>query len=97
LPCDQSIQLALDDRFAASFTTQAAELRVTYLDSGTGAFGVQAAGQTFHVQYSDSGRWRTVVWELPRPVFPKNNASAHVSLRALGADLIVHMVEVVRK
>jgi len=97
LPCDQSIQLALDDRFAASLATQAAELRVTYLDSGTGAFEVQAPGQTFHAQCSDSGRWKTVAWELPRPVFPKNDASAHVSLRALEADLIVHMVEVVRK
>ena len=97
LPCDQTMQLVLDDRFAASLATQAAELRVTYLDSGTGTFDVQAAGQTFHVQCSDSGRWKTVARELPRPVFPKNDASAHVSLHALGADLIVHMVEVARK
>jgi hypothetical protein len=97
LPCDQAMQLVLDDRFAASLTTQGAELRVTYLDRGTGAFDAQAAGQTFHVQCSDSGRWKTVAWKLASPVFPKNDASAHVSLRALGADLIVHMVEVVRK
>ena len=97
LPCDQTMQLVLDERFAASLTTQAAELRVTYLDRGTGAFEVQADGQTFHAQCSDSGRWKTVAWELTSPVFPKSDASAHVSLRALGADLTVHMVEVVRK
>ena len=97
LPCDQTMQLVLDDRFATSLATQAAELRVTYLDHGTGAFEVQAAGQTFHAQCSDSGRWKTVAWELTRPSFPKNDASAHVSQRALGADLTVHMVEVVRK
>jgi hypothetical protein len=97
LPCDQTMQLVLDDRFAASLATQAAELRVTYLDHGTGAFDVQASGQTFHAQCSDSGRWKTIAWELTRPVFPKTDASVHVSLRALGADLTVHMVEVVRK
>jgi hypothetical protein len=91
------MQLVLDDRFAASLATQAAELRVTYLDRGTGAFEIQAAGQTFHAQCSDSGRWKTIAWELTRPVFQKTEASAHVSLRALEDDLTVHMVEVVRK
>jgi hypothetical protein len=91
------MQLVLDDRFAASLATQAAELRITYLDRGTGAFDVQAAGQTFHAQCSDSGRWKTVTWELTRPVFPKTDARVHVSLRALGAGLTLHMVEVVRK
>lgn len=97
LPRDQTLQLVLDDSFAASLATQAAEIRVTYLDRGTGAFDVQAAGQTFQAQCSDSGRWKTVAWEMSHSVFPKTEASAHVSLRALGEDLIVHMVEVARK
>ncbi|MCX7006438.1 MAG: hypothetical protein NTY53_04185 [Kiritimatiellaeota bacterium] len=97
LPRDQTVQLVLDDTFAASLATQTAELRVTYLDRGTGSFDMQAAGRAFHVQGSDSGRWKTIAWELSHPVFEKDDASAHLRLRALGADLILHMVEVARK
>jgi hypothetical protein len=97
LPRDQTLQLMLDDSFAASLATQTAELRVTYLDRGTGSFDIQAASQTFHAQCSDSGRWKTSAWELSRPVFGKGDPAAHVSLNALGADLILHMVEITRK
>ncbi len=96
LPRGQTMQLTLDDAFAASLATQTAELRVTYLDRGTGSFDIQAAGQTFHAQCNDSGRWKTSAWELSRPVFGKDDARAHMILRALGADLILHMVEVTR-
>jgi hypothetical protein len=44
LPRDQTMELELDDSFAASLATQAAELRVTYLDQGAGEFDVRAAG-----------------------------------------------------
>jgi hypothetical protein len=97
LPRDQTMQLVLDPAFAASLATQTAELRVTYLDRGTGSFDIQAASQTFHAQCSDSGRWKTITWELSRPVFGKTDSRAHISLRALGADLTLHMVEITRK
>jgi hypothetical protein len=35
--------------------------------------------------------------ELTSPVFPKNDANARVGLCALGVDLILHRVEVVRQ
>ena len=38
------MELELDDSFAGSLATQAAELRVTYLDQGAGEFDVRAAG-----------------------------------------------------
>ena len=94
---DQMMQLVLDETFVASLATQAAELRVTYLDRGTGSLEIQAAGQTFRAQCADSGRWKTATWQLQNPVFEKNSSGAHVSLRALGAELILHMVEVTRK
>lgn len=97
LPRDQNMQLVLDDTFAASLATQTAELRVTYLDRGAGSFDIQAAGRTYHAQCSASGRWKTLAWELSRPVFGKDDSNAHVSLRALGSDLILHMVEVAGK
>jgi hypothetical protein len=97
LPRDQTMQLVLDDTFAACLATQPAELRVTYLDRGTGSFDIQAAGQTFHAQCSDSGRWKTSAWKLSRQVFGKADSGAHISLRALGADLTLHMVEIIRK
>ena len=53
--------------------------------------------ETFHAQFSDSGRWKTVTLVLTSPVFLKNDANARVGLRALGVDLILHRVEVVRK
>lgn len=96
LPRDQTMQLVLDDTFAASLATQTAELRVTYLDRGTGSFDIQAAGQTFRAQCGDSGRWKTIAWELSRPAFRKTGSGAHLRLRALGTDLVLHMVEVSR-
>ena len=97
LPRDQTMQLALHEAFAASLATQDAELRVTYLDHGTGSFDIQAAGQTYHAQCSDSGRWKTITWELFRPDFKKADSGVHLCLRALGGDLTIHMVEVARK
>ncbi|MEI7865889.1 MAG: hypothetical protein WCI38_11000 [Chthoniobacterales bacterium] len=97
LPRDQAMELKLDDSFATSLATQAAELRVTYLDQGDGEFDVRAAGRTFHTQCSDSGRWQTVAWDLSRPAFGRADSDAHPRLDAIGADLNVHMVEVVRK
>jgi hypothetical protein len=40
------MELELDDSFAGSLATQAAELRVTYLDQAAGEFDVRAAGGT---------------------------------------------------
>lgn len=97
LPRGETMQLVLDHSFAASLATRAVELRITYLDRGTGAFEVQAAGQTFDIQCTDTGRWRTIARDLSRPVFGKADAGAHVTMRALGADLTVHMIELVRK
>ena len=97
LPRDETLQLALDDTFAASLATQTAELRVTYLDRGAGSFDVQTAGRTFHASCADSGRWKTIIWDLSRPLFTKVVSGAHVILRAHEADLILHMVEVTRK
>ena len=97
LPDGQTMQLMLEDRFAASLTAQTAEVRVTYLDRGTGAVEVQAAGKTFRTQCTNSGRWKTAAWELSRPAFAKDSSGAHLRLHALGAELTVHMVEVTRK
>lgn len=97
LPRDQTMQFVLDDTYAASLATQSAELRVTYLDCVACSFEIGTAGRTFHAQCSDSGRWKTIAWEFPRPVFTKSDSGAHVSLRANGADLILHMVELTRK
>jgi hypothetical protein len=96
LPRDQTMQLVLNEAFAASLATQAAELRVTYLDHGNGSFDIQAAGQTYQAQCSDSGSWKTMTWELSRPDFDKAGSGVHLCLRALGGDLTVHMVEVAR-
>jgi hypothetical protein len=97
LPRNQMMHLVLDDAFAASLATQTAELRVTYLDRGKASFDVQAAGQTLHEQCTDSGRWKTATWQLQSPIFAKDNSRAHIILNALGADLILHMVEVTRQ
>lgn len=97
LPRDQTMQLVLNKYFAASLATQSAELRVTYLDHGHGTFNIQAAGQTFQGQCSDSGRWKTMTWELSRPDFGKADSGVRLCLRALGSDLTVHMVEVTRQ
>ena len=97
LPRDETMRLVLDDAFAASLATQNAELHITHLDQGTGSFDIHAAGQTFHAQSNNSGRWKTIVYELSRPDFGKDDSGAHVRLNARGSDLTLHMVAVARK
>ena len=91
------MRLVLDDAFAASLATQDAELHITHPDQGTGSFDIHAAGQPFPAQSNNSGRWKTIVYELSRPDFAKDDSGAHVRLNARGSDLTLHMVAVARK
>ena len=96
LPGTETMRFVLDQTFAASLNAQTTELRVTYLDQGTGAFEVKAGDQKFTTHCTNTGRWKTTLWNMPPALYKQDDSGAQVSLQALDADLILHMLEVVR-
>jgi hypothetical protein len=95
LPAGTPLEFSLDDAFARSLAPGKPLLRVTYLDRGTGVFTVQAAGREFRVQLGDSGRWKSVQFDIARGQLTANAAGAHLSIRG-ERDVTLHMVEVLR-
>jgi hypothetical protein len=67
------------------------KLRVRYKDNSNGSFTVAAFGRTFTGQKNNTGGWRLAEFAT--------NVSANaqrIEIRAVGNDLVLHMVEVLR-
>ncbi len=88
-------KFALDDTFARSLDGTKVTIRVVFLDRGTGSFTVRASGSQFTGTLSDSGRWKTVEFEVAHAKFTAEAIGAHVAIGS-GVDLTLHMIEVTR-
>lgn len=89
LPKGEQAKFALDPDFARSLAGGKALVRVTFLDQGTGAFIVHTAGHNFPGTSSNSGRWKTVEFEVD------GADAAQIAIEG-DSDLTLHMIEVSR-
>lgn len=97
--------LAWDEAFQRGAAGAKVDLAVTLLDAvpggrrgekkGGARLTVALGGQVYSAQVGSSGRWRRVVWEGVAMRGPE--AGATLQLRAEGADVVLHMVEVVKR
>ena len=96
LPAGQVMQLALDADFAASLDGARVTVRVVYLDTAEGAFDVLTAGSEQRQHLQGSGRWRELRMKVPAEPFRSKPTDARIRIRAVGAPIHLHMVEVQR-
>ena len=80
-------EFELDPRFTESIAGRNVVLRAIYLDRGTGAFTIRAAGRRFTQALAGSSRWRTAEFKL--------TASALTQVAVEGdTEITLHMIEV---
>jgi hypothetical protein len=80
-------RFTLDPEFARRIEVHAATLRVTYLDTGSGAFTIRAGGGASTVQRKDTGRWQ--IAEIPVRAWTGGGIAI-----SSPTDLTLHMLEV---
>jgi len=97
LPPRENLRLVLDNAFARSLSRDKAELRVVYFDGAASAFRVAAAGREVTQSLAGSGRWQKVSLVLARPSFTRDRNGSDIVIQNGDGELILHMVEVVRK
>jgi hypothetical protein len=87
-----STTLTMNESFTSSLVgNTGVNVRVRYKDNGNGSFTVAAFGKSFTGQKSGGGGWK--VAEFTTSV----SANApQIEIRAVGDDLVLHMVEVLR-
>jgi hypothetical protein len=90
------LRFALDPAFKTGLAGAGTQLRVTYLDAGTGSFEVKWGGGAQTVKKSGSGSWKTVSILVGGAGYTGGLASgADITVTALGSDTSTfHMVEV---
>lgn len=89
LPPGQTIRLRLDSRFAESLRGRPASIRAVYLDSPEADFFIRTGTTVRHVRPGGSGRWQTAEFSGIQP-------SRDIEVRAGGAPVTLHMIEVLR-
>ena len=96
---DTGFVLEVDPRFAAAASGQVV-LKVTYLDTGAGAFAIDTpAGASASVPREGSGAWRTATIALPDGALAASGADPvriRISLADDADDLVVRFVRLVR-
>jgi hypothetical protein len=91
-----TMSFALDPAFKAGLAGVGTQLRVTYLDAGTGSFEVKWGGGAQTLKKSGSGSWKTVSIPVAAAGYTGGLAGgADITVTALGSDTSTfHMVEV---
>ncbi|MEO8094248.1 MAG: hypothetical protein ABI632_04850 [Pseudolysinimonas sp.] len=93
---DTGFVFDVDDRFAAAAANARLVLKVTYLDSGSGAFAADTeAGSSASVRRTGDGMERTATIALPDGSLGSSNR-IRISLASGADDLVVRFVRLVR-
>ena len=101
---DTGFVLDVDERFAAASDGQGTVLKVTFLDTGNGAFRVETdAGDSASVVRTGSGEWRTATIALPEGAVGADASRLRIALEGIDGveaatadDLVVRFVRVIR-
>lgn len=93
---DTGFVLETDPGFAAS-TTGDTVLKVTFLDSGSGAFAIDTEeGASTDVERTGSGDWRTATIALPAGAVSADATRLRIALADGADDLVIRFVRLVR-
>jgi hypothetical protein len=91
----EQAKFALDPDFARSLAGKKAAVRMTFLDQGSGAFAVRIANRKFPGKVSNSGRWKTLEFEIDGASLAVGGDGAQIVTEG-ESDLTLHMLEIVR-
>ncbi|MDT0156078.1 hypothetical protein Q9R19_00390 [Microbacterium sp. ARD32] len=94
---DTGFVLSVDPRFATASDGHRTVLKVTFLDTGDGAFAIDTdAGSSVAVPRTGSGEWRTATVALPDGAVGEDATRLRISLSDGADDLVVRFVRLVR-
>lgn len=95
---DTGFVFELDARFAAAVSESSSPVvKVTYLDSGSGAFTVDVGDWSSpDIERTGDGQWKTATVALPDDTFSGGDTTFRVSLGDNADDLTVRFVRVVK-
>jgi hypothetical protein len=89
------MRLVLDETFARSLQGQPCAINVTYYDRQGDSLAIAGGGGALTVSMDGEDRWKMATLSIESANFNVQDG-VHLTLEALGRDVVLHMVEVQR-